>query len=67
MRYRVSGLGRAVGAIGITHDFAVVVEAESVEDAKLKSYDHFEHQAGPHQSQTRVSKVAEDTTLGPIA
>jgi len=53
MRYRVTGWGRAVGAIGISGTFAVEVEAASEEEAKLKSYDHYEHQT-PSQTVARL-------------
>jgi len=46
MKVKVSGHGRKVGAIGITHPFTVTVEADTVEEARLKTYEHFESLSG---------------------
>lgn len=49
--YIVSGHGRAVGAIGIFHSFTCLVKAESVEDAKVRVYDQYEHISGMRVSE----------------
>lgn len=41
--YTAHFTGRKVGAIGIRYAINTTVEAESIEDAKLRLYDRYEH------------------------
>lgn len=41
--FYIEGYGRQRGAIGCFHSFSDQVEAESIEDARLKLYDRWEH------------------------
>lgn len=41
-KYRVSFIGRTLGAIGITYPIVAEVEAASEDEARLKLYDHYD-------------------------
>jgi hypothetical protein len=46
MRWKLEFHGRTLGAIGITCSQTVVVEADTIGEARWKTYDAHEHVAG---------------------
>ncbi len=43
MKYVVIGYGRRVGALGLNHPFYCLLEADSLEGARLAVYQYYEH------------------------
>lgn len=49
--YYFEGMARQCGAIGITHPFNAEVRAKTLDEAKLKLYDDWEHISISYQSE----------------
>ena len=44
--YILSFTGRKNGSIGVVYRIREIIEAKSLEEAKIKLYDHYEHISG---------------------